>query len=275
MQRLQLLLTGGFLLASLSVSAGALAADTQLAQQVPLIVPQLVSVIEQKKCIKQNKYESCAEINLSLETTSVPWLDHALLKRLEFAEVESASQPTDLQQHLQQVKQQAAILIAEKYNELTDILESDDPYFISYDHFESIRFIAQRNHLASFKQFSYDYTGGAHGMHSTSYLLYDLNTRRQLLLADILQPFAYTKLFEALYERYQQSYTEYAQNWLNESPSKQAEILLTDNFIFNEQGLIFNYPPYVLGPFSEGDVLLKLDYNQLNGILKPEYVFDN
>ncbi|HZJ93263.1 MAG TPA: DUF3298 domain-containing protein [Thiopseudomonas sp.] len=49
---------------------------------------------------------------------------------------------------------------------------------------------------------------------------------------------------------------------------------MVDNVVFNEQGLTFSYPPYILGPYVEGDIRLSLDYNQLKDILKPEYIFD-
>ncbi len=270
MQRLQLFLTGVLVFGSFSMGSLAVAATTQSAQ---LIVPQLVTVTDQKKCLENKGQEYCAEISLTLETTALPWLDHALLKRLDLSEKKSEEQPADIPTHLQQIKQQADRLVAEQYADIKAVRESDDPYSVGYDTIESIRFIAQRNNLASFKQFSYNFSGGAHGMHAQSYLLFDLNTQRQLLLADILQPFAHMQLFDALYEQYQQKHPDYAQNWLDESRSKQAQVLLTDNFVFNEKGLTFSYPPYVLGPYSEGEVRLSLDYEQLKAIVKPEYFF--
>ena len=270
MQRLQLLLKGLLVLCSFFMGGIAVAATTQ---PVQLIVPKLVTVTDQKKCIEDPGQEYCLEISLTLETTGLPWLDNVLLERLDLADKKPDEQLVDIPAHLQELKQHADSLAAEQYADIKAVRESDDPYFISYDTIESIRFIAQRHHLASFKQFSYSFSGGAHGMHSTSYLLFDLNTRRQLLLADILQPFTHLQLFDELRERYQQSYPEYEQNWLNESRSKQAQILLTDNFVFNEKGLTFSYPPYVLGPYSEGEVRLSLDYDQIKQIVKPEYFF--
>ena len=270
MQRLQLLLTALLALGSFSMGGLALAATTQPAQ---LIVPQLVTVTDQKKCLEDKGQEYCVEISLTLEITGLPWLDHALLTRLDLSEKKTDEQPADIPTHLQQLKQHADRFAAQQYADIQAVRASDDPYSIGYDTVESIRFIGQRHNLASFKQFSYNFSGGAHGMHALSYLLFDLNTQRELMLADILQPFAHMPLFDALFERYQQSYADYAQNWLNESRSKQAQILLTDNFVFNEKGLTFSYPPYVLGPYSEGEVRLSLDYEQLQAIVKPEYFF--
>lgn len=265
MQPLQLLLTCAVLLSSVSVGAVA-------AAQIPLIVPQQVTVAQSKQCVGAEEDSSCAEINISLETTAVSWLDHLLVARIDFAGEQTAdSQPSDLQQHLAQAKQHADDLVAKKYQELKGQAESDEPYIGHFEHLETIRFIAQRYHLASFKQFSYDYSGGAHGMHEINYLLFDLKTQRQVLLKDMLQPFAHAKLFELLRESYQQHYPDYAQRWLDVDLSQQADILLTDNFLFTEEGLTFSYPPYVLGPYVEGDMRLSLAYGELSEILQADY----
>lgn len=267
MQRLQIFLSSLLL----TVTASATAAE----QLVPLLVPQLVKVVEQKQCVQEGEQVFCADIRLTVETTGVSWLDQALLARLDLTATESAQVSADVQAHLQWSQQQAAAWLAENYAEIKAVRSSDDPYTVGFEHSDSIRFIAQRNHLASFKQFTYGYSGGAHGMYSTRYAVFDLNTRQQLRLTDILQDSAEDRLLEALRQRYTESYAEYAQNWLSDKPAEQAKSLLTDNFIFNEQGLTFSYPPYELAPYSEGEVRLTLDYSVLQDILQPEYVLDN
>ena len=96
-----------------------------------------------------------------------------------------------------------------------------------------------------------------------------------MLLPDLLQRFAETKLLEKLRELYLEDYPDYAQSWLSGSLAEQTETLLTDNFVFDEQGLTFSYAPYVLGPYSEGEIRLTLYYSQLQDILKPEYLLGN
>lgn len=269
MPKLPKLFTASLLLGGLCLSSAVMAA------QVPVIDPQLISVVEQKKCLQEEEQEFCAEIRMLLETTSVPWLDQALLTRLDLNPEQNTAPAADFQAHLQQIKQQAEAWLTQSYAEIEEARGGNEPYFVGYEQQDIIRFIAQRHHLASFKQFSYGYSGGAHGMYNTSYLLFDLNSQKRLLLPDILQRFAEAKLLETLRERYQEQYSEYAESWLSEKISEQAETLLTDNFVFNEQGLTFSYAPYVLGPFSEGEVRLTLSYGELQELLKREYVLDN
>ena len=274
MQQVQRFLIQSVLVGGLLASAWVSATESSASTQAQLIVPQMLNVAEQKQCLQEDEQEFCAEIRMVLETTSLPWLDQALLARLDLSNEQNKNQPVDREQHLQQLKQQATTWLTQSYADIKEAREADEPYYTGYDHQDSIRFIAQRNHLASFKQFSYGYSGGAHGMYNTRYLLFDLNAQRQLLLNDILQSFAQVKLLEALRVVYQEHYAEYAESWLSEKASEQAETLLTDNFVFNEQGLTFSYPPYVLGPYSEGEVRLTLDYSQLQELLKPEYVLN-
>ena len=264
-----------FLMTSLLLSS--VYASSAVAAATPLIVPQLLEVVAQKKCLQDDEQEYCAEIRIDLESTGVDWLDQALLARLAITHPEEDAEtfPADISAQLQDIKQQANAWLVESYAEIKEAREAQEPYFVGYDHSDSIRFIAQRNHLASFKQFSYGYSGGAHGMYSTSYALFDLNTHKQLLLPDILQRFADAKLLQALRELYIENYAEYAESWLSDDLAEQAQTFLTDNFVFNEQGLTFSYAPYVLGPYSEGEVRLTLHYAQLKELLKPEYVLGN
>lgn len=261
MQRLQRLVSG-LLLATAPMLA--------TAQQTPLLVPQLVKLAEQKQCVQEAEQAFCAEIRLLAETTGVAWLDQTLLARL--ALTEEKSKPADAQV---QIQQQAKAWLAEKHAEISKVRSSAAPYTVGFEHSDSIRFIAQRNHLASFKQFTYGYSGGAHGMYNTSYVLFDLTTQQQLRLTDLLQDGAQAKLLDALRQSYIENYPEYVENWLSNDPTEQAASLLTDNFIFNEQGLTFSYAPYALAPYSEGEVRLTLDYSALSELLKPEYVLDN
>lgn len=277
MQRVKRLVVGGFLLSSLSIGACAAAVTPQTVQQIPLIVPQLLKVAEHKKCFEPASEQSCAAIQIQFEATGLSWLDSALLERLDM-QSEPGQQllsADSAEQKLQDIEQQAVAWLAESYADIKDMRESTQSYSLAYDYQDSLRFIAQRHHLASFKQFFYTYTGGAHGMYSTRYLLFDLNTRQQLLLPDLLQRFAEPKLLETLRELYLEKYGEYAEHWLSDSIVEQAETLLTDNFVFNELGLTFSYPPYVLGPYAEGEVRLTLAYHQLTDIVKPEYLLVN
>ncbi|WP_278395681.1 RsiV family protein, partial [Acinetobacter venetianus] len=47
---------------------------------------------------------------------------------------------------------------------------------------------------------------------------------------------------------------------------------VTDNFLLGEQGLILQYGEYEIGPYVVGLPRLVIPFDQLKGVLKPEYL---
>lgn len=119
---------------------------------------------------------------------------------------------------------------------------------------------------------SSSYLGGAHGSTSQLYYNFDLNTEKRLLLSDLLEPNKANVLKEKFYAAFKtwvidseltDNVEEYEQAW----PFK-----MTDNFYLGKQGLILQYGEYEMGPYVVGLPRLVIPYNELEGILKPEYL---
>ena len=49
------------------------------------------------------------------------------------------------------------------------------------------------------------------------------------------------------------------------------QFYISPNFLFDIDGMTFIYQPYEIGPYSMGNIELKLSWNQLKEIIKPEY----
>lgn len=267
------------LLAGCCLSGGLLASPAQAGP--PLIEPHPLSIFAQQQCLTEAETDYCADLRLELDTTGLPWLDFVLLQQLSLTDPNCEDDAAtscattiaeDAQTLQQQLQQNARTSLAEQYAEIQAARAADDPYSIQLEHHDNLRFIAQRHQLASFKQFTYNYSGGAHGMYYTRYLLFDLMTRQQLQLDDLLLAGVRPLLFQALRQHYQQDYADYVENWLNGTEAEQQAALLTDNFIFDAHGLNFSYPLYALAPYAAGEVRLSLSYYELSDILKPEYL---
>ena len=82
-----------FLMTSLLLSS--VYASSAVAAATPLIVPQLLEVVAQKKCLQEDEQEYCAEILIDLESTGVDWLDQALLARLAITNPETEALPAN------------------------------------------------------------------------------------------------------------------------------------------------------------------------------------
>lgn len=119
---------------------------------------------------------------------------------------------------------------------------------------------------------SSSYMGGAHGSTSQRYYNFDLVSQKKIDLHDLLlakQQAALQKLAHDAFKTWivdsklANSPEEYEQAWPFE---------MTDNFLLGENGLILQYGEYEIGPYVVGLPRLVIPFDQLKGVLKPEYL---
>ena len=119
---------------------------------------------------------------------------------------------------------------------------------------------------------SSSYLGGAHGSSSQRYYNFDLKQQKQVELNDLLAPNQKAHLEKKAHEVFKtwvlesklaNSVEEYEQAW---------KFTLSDNFYLSKQGLILQYGEYEIGPYVVGLPRLMIPYDQLQGILKKEYL---
>ena len=164
----------------------------------------------------------------------------------------------------------------------------------SYANHQRLSYRGRHGGLEMFQLSFSEYAGGAHGMYGDSFFLFDKDAR-QIKLADLLaSPDKDREVLRLLFikERLREkgnekinggkygeenlSAAEIAQ--LRAAPIDEKQLaaakdkLLNENIYFNEQGLVFSYPPYALGSFAEGQIEYLLPYGQLKGLLKEEYL---
>ncbi len=126
-------------------------------------------------------------------------------------------------------------------------------------------YVGQRYPLVTFATLSYSYGGGAHGLELISYLNIDIENQRLLNLEDVLEKNKKAKLKDLL--------------WKN-LPSDRRDVFIqfddfkvSENFYFAFDGIHFVYPPYVIGPYSDGNAEITAYWYQLkeNEIIKAKY----
>ena len=119
---------------------------------------------------------------------------------------------------------------------------------------------------------SSSYLGGAHGSSSQRYYNFDLKQQKQVELNDLLAPNQKAHLEKKAHEVFKtwvlesklaNSVEEYEQAW---------KFTLSDNFYLSKQGLILQYGEYEIGPYVVGLPRLTIPYEQLQGILKKQYL---
>lgn len=119
---------------------------------------------------------------------------------------------------------------------------------------------------------SSSYLGGAHGSSSQQYYNFDLKTQKLVKLDDIIAAKRKAALQKKAHEAFKtwvmdsklaDSVDEYEQAW---------KFKLSDNYFLGKDGLILQYAEYEIGPYVVGLPRLTLPYDQLQGILKPQYL---
>lgn len=119
---------------------------------------------------------------------------------------------------------------------------------------------------------SSSYLGGAHGSSSQRYYNFDLEKKKQVELNDLLAPNQKVALEKKAHEVFKawvieskltNSVDEYEQAW---------KFTLSDNFYLSSQGLILQYGEYEIGPYVVGLPRLTIPYDQLQTVLKKQYL---
>ncbi len=117
---------------------------------------------------------------------------------------------------------------------------------------------------------SYVFTGGAHGMPLSEYLIFDVNSKKQVTLADMLQPGKQSRFKALAYQAYKEwvktvdeDVSNYEKNW---------PFTLSDNVTLTDKGINIRYQHYDIGPYAYGMPVLSIPYAKLSGIIKPSFL---
>ena len=116
------------------------------------------------------------------------------------------------------------------------------------------------------------YLGGAHGSSSQQYYNFDLEKQKLVKLNEVLAPNQLAPLENQAHEAFKtwviesklaNDVSEYEQAW---------KFKLSDNYYLSQQGLILQYGEYEIGPYVVGLPRLTIPYDQLQTILKKQYL---
>lgn len=125
--------------------------------------------------------------------------------------------------------------------------------------------------LVTVSIFTYAFTGGAHGMSVTQYLVFDTATGKQLGLTDIFAQGFEAQLDKLIERRFRQIRGLSETDPLNGEKGGLFEnkIKHNDNFAVTGSGIRFLYNQYDIAPYAAGQITVDLSFDDLKGILKP------
>ena len=257
--RLVSLLSSAMLFGTLSISAhaGSLFSSTEyLDYQLPKKV--------QESCIAR---DNCPEIEVKYLKTNHKWINDITNQRINTLVVNSKpseSAPITTKATPAAVKSALDDFVASQLNELPR-----DSAF-AYNLIVTPEYIGHINDFETFEISSYVFTGGAHGMPYSEYLVFDQKTKKQLKLVDMLQNGKKSQFKTLAYNAYKdwvktvdEDVKNYEKNW---------PFTLSDNVTLTDKGVDIRYQHYAIGPYAYGMPVLSIPYNKLGGIIKPRFI---
>ncbi|MES2773611.1 MAG: DUF3298 domain-containing protein [Bacteroidota bacterium] len=132
----------------------------------------------------------------------------------------------------------------------------------------------QSDTYISIADFSWSFTGGAHGNGGTSMSVLDIKNLKALKLADVFTPTGKQKL-AALLDAAVRAKFNIAKGaklrYQDGGVLLVSKIEPTDNFYITGKGVGFNYVPYEIAAYAVGEITLFLPYDKLKGLLQRAF----
>lgn len=171
-------------------------------------------------------------------------------------------------------KQISDVYISDFREAMKEVLqdEADGFYHRNYQfmHNRVMNVLYNDNNMVSVSNYIFDFSGGAHPMHSTYVSNYDLDQQKELKWNDV---FAVSKedLQDLMEKRIRVARNIPADSALN-SILFEPILLPNDNFFILDNGIGFWYNPYDIAPYVYGDTILFFTYAELKQYLKTEFL---
>lgn len=257
--RLLTLLSSGVLFAALSLSAQA----SSLISHSEYLEYELPKKIQEKCTARDN----CPDIEVKYLKTNHAWINKLANARIDNLVVNSKpteSAPIAKQSSPAEVKAAIDGFVSAQFADLPQ-----DSIFV-YNLMVTPEYLGHVNDFELFEINSYVFTGGAHGMPYSEYLIFDQQSKKQIQLTDMLQPNKKSKFKALAYDAYKdwvktvdEDTASYEKNW---------PFTLSENVTLTDKGIDIRYQHYAIGPYAYGMPVLSIPYNKLGGIIKPRFI---
>ncbi len=216
-----------------------------------------------KVCQQQ---ENCPEIEIEYIQSSQRWVNRIINQKVD-ASIDDTIRHKPITINDYEVTVSKAVKIA-----LDDFAKSqiEEESVVAYSLSVSPTYLGHVGSLELFEVGDYLYTGGAHGMGHSEYVILDQNSKRQLKLDDLLikgKKAQLNRLVEKHFDKWlmdnELDVAEHKATW---------EYKMTDNVTFGKKGLTFLYQPYEIGFYAMGMPEVIVPYHELKGVIKSTYL---
>jgi len=157
------------------------------------------------------------------------------------------------------------------FEDATDKEISDNGLSYNYELQSNVSVMFSSPKLISFSSDGYTYTGGAHGLYGTSFVVLDLKNKKKLGLADVLNLEDSVTLNIVLEDKLRKVYSLKATDKLTEVLFEE-QLSFNHNFFVTEKGIGFNYNPYEIAAYIYGEIRLFIPFSEIKSLLKQEFI---
>ncbi|MFV8781054.1 DUF3298 domain-containing protein [Microbulbifer sp. SA54] len=152
---------------------------------------------------------------------------------------------------------------------IAEAAQAADVSAAQWDLSAEAKILNRRGNLLTVEISTYIYSGGAHGMPAMHWLNWDLAADSEVTLDDVIKPQqkeAFWALVEAAHKHWlekQKADDDFRNNW---------PFARTENFRFDDEGMVFLYGVYTLAPYSSGFVELNVPRGELDKVILDTYL---
>ncbi len=216
----------------------------------------------QERCAER---QNCPNIEVKYLKSSQDWINKITNARID--EIVVNSKPTESApisiDHKNSVKAALDEFAVSQFNDLPD-----DSVFV-YSLIVTPSYLGHVDEFELFEIDSYVFTGGAHGMPYSEYLIFDQSTKKQIRLENILQHGVKTRFKALAYDAYKAWVPTVAED--PDSYEESWPFTLSDNVTLTDKGIDIRYQHYAISPYAYGMPVLSIPYNKLHGIINPQF----
>jgi len=116
-----------------------------------------------------------------------------------------------------------------------------------------------------------DFMGGAHGNHGTIFSNYNLSSKRQIELNDIISNDSIAAFIQIAKDIFiKQEEIDGKEKTFDNFFFENGEFSLNNNFLLKEKSILYLYNVYEIKPYSDGTTKLEIPYNKIMSLLSEE-----
>lgn len=145
--------------------------------------------------------------------------------------------------------------------------DTTEQFSLNYTSSRSMDIMSNANGLLTLAFKEYAYSGGAHGSYGTQLRTYDIKNKKVVTLQDLFKP-NYRSVLNAAVVRSARRYFKVQPKESLKDHLFNTGVEANDNFMVNKKGILFNYVPYEIASYAEGEIQLFVPFDELKAILK-------